>query len=261
MKKHAFILFLCLLLSSNNTMALIVSDPGAYIRIAQQIQEAQKIYSEVQKQVQEVQRVYKNLEGNLKRGVGSVRDIRRIKNNLQRLIPALYNLSLPDGTKIDPSISEDVGKALDQIFVSPTANPQESELTREQQRIFTQRTLKSSLSFSESILADIEQSLENFETLAAQIDETKTLKDSQDLTNRYLQEILTGQSKVIMLLAQLTRAEAALHYQGVENEEIGKRQEVTSEEYLDQLGKYGSQYWKANPDAESTMHELMGIGQ
>ncbi len=259
MKQIFSILLAITLVISSYANALVVSDPGAYIRIAQQIQEAQKIYKEVQRQVQEVQRVYKNLEGNLKRGIGSIRDIRRIKSNLQRLMPAIYNLSLPDGTKVDPTVSEDIAKALDEIFVSPTANPKEAELSKEQQRIYRQRTLKSSLSFSESALADIEKSLETFESLASQIDETQTLKDAQDLTNRYLQEVLTGQSKVIMLLAQLTRAEAALHYQGVDNEEVGKRGNLTSEEYLDQLGKYGSKYWKEKPEAESTMHELMGI--
>tara|TARA_R110000868_G_scaffold138329_1_gene352300 strand:- start:23741 stop:24523 length:783 start_codon:yes stop_codon:yes gene_type:complete len=250
---------LTFLILATQVQALVVSDPGAYTRLIQQIQEAQKIYTEVKKQVQEVQRVYKNLEGNLKRGVGSLRDIRRIKGNIERLIPSLYRLSLPDGTEIDPSLSEDIGKAIDQIFISPTANPKEAELTEEQQRVYRQRALKSSLSFSESMLADVNKSLEQFESLAAQIDETEKLKDAQDLTNRYLQEILTGQTKVIMLLAQLARAEAALNYQGVENNEQGKVKAFTSEQYLDQLGKYGSKYWKAKPEAESIMHELMGI--
>ena len=238
--------------------ALVVSDPGAYTRMAQQIQEAQKIFTEVKRQVEELQRLHKSVTGNLKRGVGSVRDIRRIKRMLEDILPSFYKLTLPDGTQLDNQSTEDITKAIDSIFISRSEFPDQAGVTEEQQQVYRQRAVKASLAYSESLLADMNDSLEKLEQLSAQIDETQTLKDAQDLTNRYLQELLTGQTKMILLLAQMSRAEAALSYTGVNNTEKGNLRPATSEEYLDYLGKRGSKYWKPAPGAEDTMKKLMG---
>ena len=256
--RRLFIMFIASSLIHAQAFALVVSDPGAYTRMAQQIQEAQKIYTEAKRQVAEMQRIYKNLSGNLGRGKGSIRDIRRIKSILEDVLPAFYDLTLPDGTKLDKRSTEDIVKGIDNIFISSGKHPTEAGLTEEQKRVYRQRALKASLAYSESLLSDTTDSLEKLETLAAQIDETETLKDAQDLTNRYLQELLTGQTKVILLLAQMSRAEAALSYKGVGNEEQGTLKNVGGEEYLDMLGKKGSKYWKPRREAQDTMHKLMG---
>jgi hypothetical protein len=236
--------------------ALVVSDPGAYSRQAQIIAEAKKQLESIKDVVSQAQRITKNLEGNLKRGRGAEKTLRELKDALEGVMPAMFING--DGEMQDNDI-ETINKSLDEIFVSVERQPIEAELTAKQREAYRQRSLRAAVSYSEYILADMEQSLNKLENLSNEIDGTNTMKDAQDLNNRFMQEMLNNQTKMIVLMAQLVRAEGAYKLQGVEADETGDRLDYTSQDRTLNLMKYGSRYWAVSDEAHDLMRELQGL--
>lgn len=255
MKKIIFFVFTAFLVQP--AYALVVSDPGAYSRQAQIIAEAQKQLQAVKDMVNEAKNITKNLEGNLGRGQGSEETLRDLKDALEGIMPSM--LTTIDGEKIDSSDIETINSALDDIFVSVEREPIESKLTANQREAYRQRTLRAAVSYSEYILTDMEKSLNKLENLSNEIDETETLKDAQDLNNRFMQEMLNNQTKMIMLMAQLVRAEGAYKLEGVAEDETGQRFNYTTRQKTLNIMKYGSKYWEVDQDTINFMKTMQGI--
>ncbi|BBD10157.1 uncharacterized protein DFE_A0056 (plasmid) [Desulfovibrio ferrophilus] len=81
-----------------------------------------------------------------------------------------------------------------------------------------QEALKAAIERSEQAQAELGEAMDNLAALTAQIDQTQSLKESQDLTNRFLAEILLIMQKLYGLTGALGEAQALLSYKGVSDE-------------------------------------------
>ncbi|TKW61151.1 MAG: hypothetical protein DI628_00540 [Blastochloris viridis] len=240
-------------LSGGAIHALVVSDPGAYTRMAQQIQQMQDQVKQMTNVLNEAKRINENLTGNLKRGLGTDEDIRRLRGAVEKMIPTFTIKGLPNPSQSD---MERIGNELDKIFVSSQAQPVEAELTKDQRDAYRKKSISNAVRYSEYIITDTEKSMNRLEDLSQQINQTQSMKDAMDLNNRYMQEMMASQTKLNMLLAHLVRAESATKMQGVSPNEGVEARKYTAHEYNEMMSKYGSKYFSVNPDADQLMKEL-----
>jgi hypothetical protein len=244
MKFKILIGLLTLILSINQAIALVVSDPGSYARMAQELAEAQKLGKTAISQMEELQKMYQATTGNLGRGSGIERAIRYVKNNLNNMTGSVFEIT--DGYGIDVDIQdldlgnvEDVGKMLEELYKK---DPVDKTLTKQRRTQYQQQSIRGALEASEIMLANQQTALEKFEELAKKIDETKTLKDAVDLQNRLTHEALLIQQQQLLLLAQFIRAEQSIQYDGVEVNKMPKVEHGVS--YNDVFGEKKKQQMK-----------------
>ena len=247
--KNVFLLIVALLLPLTSYAGWVVTDPGAYTRMAKELEVMKEHVETATKQLEEAQRTVQQLSGNLKRGVGIERDLRKIKKIAADILPSFYNMSVPGGENVDPSDIQWLETQLDDIFTPKNKSPRDRELNKERRGAYTQRSLKAALLESEAAIGSTIASMEKLEQLMREIDETETLKDSQDLSNRLLGEVVATQNKIIILLAQLTRAQSVIHYTGVGRDDGGAKRQITKEEYTRELYSRGSKYWTPKPES------------
>ena len=233
--------------------ALVVSDPGAYARMAQQIQQMQDQLKQMVNVVSEAKKINENLTGNLQRGLGTEEDIRRLKGAVEKMIPTFAMQGVPNPSQSD---MERIGNELDKIFVSKESQPVEAELTKDQRDAYRKKAISNAVRYSEFVITDTEKSMNRLEDLSQEINKTQTMKDSQDLTNRYMQEMMANQVKLNLLLAQLVRAESAAKMQGVSANEGAQARKYTANEYNEMMSKYCSKYYSVKPQDDQLMKEL-----
>lgn len=233
--------------------ALVVSDPGAYTRMAQEIQQMQEQVKQMTNVLNEAKRINENLTGNLQRGLGTDEDIRRLKGAVEKMIPTFNMQGMPNPSQSD---MERISNELDKIFISAERQPLEAELTKDQRDAYRKKSISNAVRYSEYIITDTEKSMNRLEGLSQDINKTQSMKDAQDLTNRYMQEMMASQVKLTMLLAQLVRAEGATKMQGVAATEGTTARKYTAREYNEMMSKYGSTYYSVNPEADQLMKEL-----
>jgi len=121
---------------------------------------------------------------------------------------------------------------------------------------YRKKAISNAVRYSEYVISDTEKSMNRLEDLSQEINKTQTMKDAQDLTNRYMQEMMANQVKLNLLLAQLVRAESAAKMQGVGANEGAQARKYTSREYNEMMSKYGSKYYSVNPQDDQIMKEL-----
>jgi len=211
-----------IVIGSLSANALVVSDPSSYTYYVQQIQKAQAVVENGIETINEIQRQTAYISGNLKRGAGIERAIRKVKDSLINATPAIFDIE--DGFELKTNVNdldlsdiEDVRKLLDELY-QKGGNPVDDVLTKERRNTYQQKSVKASIESAETVLARQQESLEKFEELAAKIDETEGLKDATDLQNRLLHELILIQQQQLALLAQFIRAEESLKYTGVDSE-------------------------------------------
>lgn len=240
-------------LSGSVSHALVVSDPGAYTRMAQQIQQMQDQVKQMTNVLNEAKKINETLSGNLQRGLGADEDLRRLRTAVEKMIPTFTMKGVPNPSQSD---MERIGNELDKIFVSPQAQPVEAELTKDQRDAYRKKSISNAVRYSEYIITDTEKSMNRLEDLSQQINQTQSMKDAMDLNNRYMHEMMASQAKLNMLLAHLVRAESATKMQGVSANDGAQARKYTAHEYNEMMSKYGSKYYSVNPDADQLMKEL-----
>lgn len=235
-----YVLTLSMFLATGTAYSLVVSDPGSYSRMAQQIQEAKELVKNAEAMVQQAQDIKNNLSGNLKRGRGIEDIIRSYKDDLEGMIPSLYH-KLPED--IQNQISKELSNKLDEKIIYQKIDAELSDLTKDQRDDYRQKVLKRALLMSETTSKDMEASLNKMESLAFEIDQTQSMKDAMDLNNRLMHEMLLNQTKMVNLLAELTKAEATMNYQGTSSTSQPSQKLMPTDEYMLELGR-GSNFWK-----------------
>lgn len=251
--KPVFPLIALAVLAGTPAYALVVSDPGAYTRMAQQFQQMQDQLKQMVNVVNEAKKINDNLTGNLQRGLGTDEDIRRLKGAVEKMLPTFTSTGVPNPSQSD---IERIGNQLDKIFVSSRDQPVEAELTKDQRDAYRKKAISNAVRYSEFVISDTEKSMNRLEGLSQEINKTQSMKDAQDLTNRYMQEMMTNQVKLNLLLAQLVRAESAAKMQGVSANEGAQARKYTANEYNEMMSKYGSKYYSVNPQDDQLMKEL-----
>jgi hypothetical protein len=206
---------------------MVVSDPASYTYYVKQLKEAQTLLKAMQDQVKiatdtndTVLRMADDVVGKYNRARGVVDDLRNIKDVLSQPRRVFSSVDKILALADDPEAQfKEVDVNLDKIFVDisdPEINPWMVQKKRE---IEVQKIFKDAMRSTELEMAKMPQRIEAIEKLAGQIDTTENIKDSQDLTNRLIVELITGQERMITLMSQMGQAEVAAQYTGY-NEEI-----------------------------------------
>ena len=115
-------------------------------------------------------------------------------------------------TKLDNTVTEDVGKLLEGVY--STADDPRQEIYAPIAEKYHGDSLKSALQISESTINSFPRSVEEVSVLTQSSDSTQSIKEAADVQNRVLVEILIQQQKNNMLLAQLVRAIASEKFRG-----------------------------------------------
>lgn len=243
---------LCLTAQSH---ALVVSDPGAYTRQAQQIQKMTEQLSTLKDTLEETKRAAKNLEGNLKRGRGIQESIQDFRETLEKSMPTfLASENDPEGK----DRMEIVQQAINEIF-KPNAKIEEIENSKRKQENYRQRAAKSAVIRAETTISDIEQSVNKMEALARQIDDTQSIKDSADLNNRLQHEMMLNQNKIIVLLAEMARAENAEKLRGVSDNNYGENAAKTRYQEYQELLQKGNNSYEGREEFKGLLEKMRGI--
>lgn len=215
---------------------MAVTDPTSYTYYMQQLKEAQNQLSKLSEQITlaeetkkqvtdmaaDVTGVYnraKGIKDDLDRVKGIAKNPRRVFSDAERILDLAEN---PE------QVFKEVDMNLDNIFVDlsdPDINPWMVQRKKQNE---VQKIFKDAMRNSEIELASMPARMEAIEKLAAQIDSTENIKDSQDLTNRLITELIIGQERMITILSQLAQAEVAAQFMGYDEEVADEFRERSS---------------------------------
>lgn len=209
---------------------LVVSDPGAYARMADALKNAQEQLSKMAEQVQELTKAKETLfdikgqlEGTYNRSAGIYSEIKDLEKATK-------------GAGIDPLLKggdygkdyKDLDTLLNEVFVDPRDKEYNAWLLKDAKAETRQNVYKNSIKRAEIELNDMEKRIRRINQLGDSIDTTQNQKDAQDLANRLLVEMLLGQERMISILSNLAQAYAISQYAGVsQTSESSKNTQIT----------------------------------
>lgn len=158
-------------------------------------------------------------------------DLQRIRKKLEATPTTLQGaakkwLSLGNsGLEIGEDGFIAVGKILDTTWVDPRDLKKNVERLKKLDQIYQvkQASLRGNIEASDEILRVMPGRIKKIEELADQIDHTDNIKDAQDLTNRFLAEILTVLTEMTGLAAKIGESYALLNYQGASDQVLQQR--------------------------------------
>lgn len=242
----------------------VTSDPTSYTYFVEQIAVAQKQLVEAQKQIDTLggmktiaDKAQRAVVGNYNRGKAIVGDLQRIRRKLEATPTTLQGaakkwLSLGNsGLEIGEDGFVAVGKILDTTWIDPRDLKNNVERLKKLDQIYQvkQASLRGNIEASDEILRVMPERLKKIEDLAAQIDETDNIKDAQDLTNRFLAEILTVLNEMTGIAAKIGESYALLNYQG--GSEATMQQRMQTQSYEPQEGWAARDLRKKGYDPEN----------
>lgn len=198
---------------------LVVTDPGAYEHMIDQLKNAQEQLSKLTEQgvtlTQAKDTLFNikgQLEGSYNRATGMYSDIKKA----QRRTGDYSEVFNRTGGKVK-GYGEDYKELdvyIDQIFKDPRDKDYNAWLLKDAKAETRDKVYKNSMRTAEISLSEAQGKLKKISALADMIDSTKNMKDAQDLSNRLLIELLFGQQEMIVLLANLAQAHALTNYTG-----------------------------------------------
>jgi len=215
-----------------------VSDLTSYSYYVKQIGEAQKLLVEMQKSADtldgikdKAEKTQKAVSGNYGRGVGLVSDLQRIRKKLESTPTTMQGtakkwLSLGnDGLELGEDGFISVGKVLDDNWIDPRDPRRNKDRLAKLDQIYQvkQASLRNNIEASDEILRNMPARLKTIEELVEQIDQTDGIKDAQDLTNRFLAEILKVLAEMSAIAARVGESYALLNYQGASDQVLQQR--------------------------------------
>lgn len=127
-------------------------------------------------------------------------------------------------------IFADTQKVLDWNFGDPRdhSDPMAQYRNADGKYQAQQSALKGVVANSEGLLAGIKDRIDVIKDLAQQANSTANMKDSQDMTNAILIEILKTLTDFLAIAAQANQASALLNYSGATDQTMADRQKVLS---------------------------------
>lgn len=216
MKAYKY-LIITLLFFSGAAQALVVSDPGAYARMAEALKNAQQQLEQMSQTVQEITKAKETLsqikgqlEGTYNRSAGIYSEIKILEK-------------AKAGAGINPLLKDaaygkdykDLDTLLNEVFVDPRDKEYNAWLLKDAKAETRQNVYKNTIKRTEIELNEMDKRIKRINNLSDQIDTTKNQKDAQDLANRLLVELLLGQERMISVLSNLAQAYAITEYRGV----------------------------------------------
>ncbi len=155
----------------------------------------------------------KALTENLNRLLGFDRSIdAEVKKNSLQTKSFVFLKDRKTGRKIDNKTPQGVEKLIDQIV--PKRGTKNRKNYQRVKNAFGQRSAKSSLESAELYIQTYPDKLQEFSDIAMKGNETKSLKDSVDVNNRLIAELLMEQAKTNLLIAKMMKLQALKNFTG-----------------------------------------------
>ena len=246
-----------------------VTDPTSYTYYIKQLKEAQNQLKTMQDNLDVVTEsketlltMSSDITGAYNRAKGVIADLKKVQGILSQPNRVFSNAERIKDLADDPeAIFKEVDINLDKIFVDisdPEVNPY---MVQRKKQAEVQKIFKDALRGSEIELAKLPTRIETIEKLAGQIDLTANIKDSQDLTNRLITELIIGQERMINLLAQLAQAEVAAQYTGYSEEKDGAFRERSHAKKSNKRSAFSDAYksMRIEEKAAKPLTELFGM--
>lgn len=204
---HMFrnVIFILTLITASYANALIVSDPGAYAKLATQIDEAKKLVDSSKENLAEIRSLHNAMTGNYI-------DITDLTNEVQNYQNNFKNISKITDTTFS-SNPKTIRAELDSIFTPGglIGNATDNNKLKQQYR---EISLKASLENAQMIINETESSLDRITTLSTQAENTENLKAALDVNNKLLADLAIVSRQLLTLKANETKAYAAMQYNG-----------------------------------------------
>ncbi len=204
----------------------VVTDPGAYSHMVEQIRATNTMITDIRTQIETlggiktaISDIKYSAEGVYGRGAGILDNIQGIAKNVQETSTSLKkagDFSEFNADKFNKKASPYRDVRLDPIFQDPRSRNYDFWKNKDKRYNARQQIYKDNLSRAEDVLEAMPKRVKYLGELSEQIDKTKGLKDAADLQNRLLAEILLAQHEAIKLLSHIAQAMAASHYEGID---------------------------------------------
>jgi tRNA isopentenyl-2-thiomethyl-A-37 hydroxylase MiaE len=222
MVRVVLIRILSVALFTSNAMAFAVEDFGAYTRMAQQITVLRDQLSQAEKVATQAEKMGRYVEdiGGYASAVKS--KISQYRNQTQRISRTIDSVKkLPNGKELDFKKIEDIGKAIDIVYVPPSRDPygKKYEAGKKQDR---QEKLKDSMVYAKYILENSEGNFKNLESLSNKLARAKHATEVHELTGAILASQAEAILRIERLLAHFTESLTSLRFEGVDDNEKGK---------------------------------------
>jgi hypothetical protein len=208
----------------------VVTDPGAYSHMVEQIKSMNEMITEARKQVETLggiktvmEDVKYSAEGVYGRGVGILDTIQGTADNVGDFgssIKKATDFSDFSKDKFNKRASpyREVNVRLDGVFKDPRSKDYDFWKDKAKRENAQQQIYKDNLNQAEVTLDEMPKRLDRLGKLSDQIENTKGLKDAADLQNRFLAELLLIQQEALKMLSHIAQALAAQHYKGIQPE-------------------------------------------
>lgn len=206
----------------------VVTDPGAYSHMVQQIGEMNKLITKAREQVETLggiktvlQDVKYSTEGAYGRGVGILDTVQGVADNATDFGSSLkkagdFSDFSKDKFNKRASPYREVNVRLDGVFKDPRSKDYDFWKDKAKRENAQQQIYKDNLNQAEVTLEEMPKRLERLGKLSDQIEQTKGLKDAADLQNRFLAELLLIQQEALKMLSHIAQALAVARYEGIQ---------------------------------------------
>lgn len=224
-----------LILAAPAHAGMAVSDSGAYTYWAVQIQKAMQQIKELQGVIdkgdeikEETMNVFNTLKGTYNRAKGFVEGMQNLIDKIEQS-PYTTKAQLEGWvSQVGEGIFEDLmspEEVLEAIFHDPRNPEIKTGQNHDQQYNTRQVALRDSIKNADELLKSIPEMFQRVRELADQIDQTENMKDSMDLNNRLMLELIQIQLAHLSMQMQFEKAGALVNYQGVQSDTLKKRAE------------------------------------
>lgn len=205
---------------NTTTQAILVSDPTSYSYYIKQIKKSIEQGQTLKGTLSEAQHLSGAFDGFMADLRSKFDFVGNIQKNLKSQLSTYENykrsLSISQKKKLDFSRKFDmrdlrdvIDTNLDGIYVDPTNPDYSTSQIKKLRTVERQRLLKEGLIKTEQKLALLEQKYKGIEDLAIKAKNTKNSKESADLNNAILLEILAALHSLVDITATLGQAEMA----------------------------------------------------
>ncbi len=244
--KKLIVLFTLAFTTFNSVSAgMVVSDPTAYAYFANQIKEAQKLYSENVDQFQKsyknaseklktametqehVNKVRSNIEGNLKHVMGLIDEIEKMGNMIEAdkaMMSDMVLADIEDVKEYRANVKQNLNELFDIESYRDTNNEtnwqgdkkSESDwvTVASEQNIMRQEAVKATIVASSEAKAKMTKELDDLKELSTLANNSLTIKDTADISNTLFVKMIQNQQETIKLLANISNSISMLNYTG-----------------------------------------------
>ena len=255
-KFAALLLFVPTFTHSIGGLGDVVTDPTSYAYYANQLKQGVEMLEFAEKKIQTAVDTYnkvtsleENITGNFKRATKSLKKIKELQNLSSRDLKKSLKFAKKAIEEIEdiPEYKEDIGNNIDDVFGNEEKKAPKTggwvsvSQKRKQAR---QQSYKQALVDSELTAAKIEMQLEKMEELASATNETTSLKDSTDVTNTILLEMLENQREMIKHMSNTSRNLSMAYYNGLPKPQR-KIPQAIKNPYRDNVRKDEKIQWKS----------------